>query len=80
MQIMEEIAFFASRCITRPVWAGRKVHKLFVHVLFFRPIEEQMEEISGTELYRVMKSFPKGGHMHSHESKTSDHCIFLSVT
>ena len=34
-----------------------------------RPVEEMMDQIQRSDIYRVLKMMPKGGNMHSHESK-----------
>ena len=34
-----------------------------------RPIEDMMENIMNSEVYRVLLNFPKGGNMHTHESR-----------
>ena len=33
-----------------------------------RPIQDVMTQIKGSEVYRVLKQFPKGGNMHLHMS------------
>ena len=32
-----------------------------------RPIEEKLDDIQKSEIYAALKSFPKGGILHSHE-------------
>jgi len=34
-----------------------------------RPIEEKLDYITSTEIYEALVKLPKGGNMHSHESK-----------
>lgn len=34
-----------------------------------RPLEETLSHIEGTEIYRALWNFPKGGNMHTHESR-----------
>ena len=34
-----------------------------------RPIEETLHAIQQTEVYAALKSFPKGGNLHSHEGE-----------
>ena len=46
----------------------------FFCLLFYRPIEEQKDYIQTTDVYKVLKKLPKGGNMHTHESKVlADH-------
>ena len=45
-------------------------HIITVFLNYFpRPIEEQMDYIQTTDVYRVLNKLPKGGNMHTHESK-----------
>jgi hypothetical protein len=32
-----------------------------------RPINEELENIKNSDVFRLLKSFPKGGILHSHE-------------
>ncbi len=36
---------------------------------YFRPIEDQLEHIMNSDVYKILHSLPKGGNMHSHESR-----------
>jgi adenosine deaminase-related growth factor len=44
-----------------------------------RPIENVIENILKNPLYELLKSFPKGGNLHVHESQMLDRKLFLSL-